>query len=117
MTHYLIMDLGFVCKGPGDTDDAFDAFSDRVLDELIKLQMSGDVGIVGDPDITASLTERTMSILLGIEASTLQDADRLFMANVRCALHAAGCHTAGWPNYEPAENDFPPARKAEFAEA
>ncbi|MGW4663160.1 hypothetical protein [Streptosporangium sandarakinum] len=116
MTHYMTIDMRFVCTGPEDTDDAFDAFSDQVLDELIKLQMV-DVGIVGDPDVTASLTDRTMCILLGIDASTPTDAARLFLANIRCALHAAGCRTPDWVNYEPAEDDLPPVKKAEFADA
>lgn len=115
MTHYLTMDLSFVCTGPDDSDEAFDAFSDRVMDELVKLELV-DTGIV-DPDITASLANRTMSILLGIEASSPVDAGRLFLANVRCALHAAECNTADWPNYEPVDEDFPPVRKAEFSDA
>jgi hypothetical protein len=114
-THYLAIDLRFVCTTPDDSDEAFDGFSDRVLDELVKLEMV-DTGIVG-PDITASLTDRSMSILLGITATTLEDARRLFMANVRCALHAAECGTADWPSYEPADDDFPPIRKADFADA
>ena len=115
MTHYLIIDMNFVCTGPDDSDEAFDAFSDRVMDELIKLQ-TVDPGIT-DPDITASLTERTMSILLGVDAASPNDAVRLFLANVRCALHAAECNTADWPNYEPVDEDFPPVRKADFADA
>lgn len=115
MRHYLAIDLRFVCTDPDDSDDAFDAFSDRVLDELVKLQAVDD-GII-DPDITGSLTNRTMSIMLGIDASTATDARRLFLANVRCALHAADCNTAGWPNYEPAEEPFPPVRDADLADA
>lgn len=115
MTHYLAIDLHFVCTHPDDSDEAFDAFSDRVLDELIKLQAVDD-GII-DPDITASLVQRTMSIGLGIEAATAKDAGRLFLANVRCALHAAECNTADWPNYEPADEDFPPVRQTDFADA
>ena len=116
MTHYLIMDLRFVCTGPDDTDEAFDAFTDRVVDELLKLEAFKDTGIVG-PDITASLASRSMSILMGIEASTRKDARSLYLANVRCALHAAECNTADWPNYEPASDTLPPVRTADFAEA
>lgn len=116
MTHYLIMDLRFVCTGPDDSDEAFDAFTDRIMDELVKLEAFEDTGIV-DPDLTASLTNRTVSILMGIEASTPKDAVKLYLANVRCALHAAECNTAGWPNYEPADDALPPVRAADYADA
>ena len=116
MTHYLVMDMRFVCTGPDDSDEAFDAFTDRIMDELVKLEAFQDTGII-DPDLTASLVERRASVLLGIEASTRQDATRLFLANVRCALHAAECNTADWPHYEPAEGGFDPVRQADFADA
>lgn len=115
LTHHLAIDLRFVCTTPDDSDEAFDEFSDRVMDELVKLE-TVDTGIV-DPTITASLAGRTMSILMGITATTPEDARRLFLANARCALHAAECNTADWPNYEPAEGDFPPIRKADLADA
>ncbi|MFD9950793.1 hypothetical protein ACFWYW_58525 [Nonomuraea sp. NPDC059023] len=116
MIYYLVMDLDFVCTQPDDSEEDFDAFTDRVMDELLKLESLKDSGIVG-PDSTAGLSERTMSILMGVDASTRQDATRLFLANVRCALHAAECSTADWPNYEPAADELPPVRTADFAEA
>ncbi|MFI0422856.1 hypothetical protein [Spongiactinospora sp. 9N601] len=115
MTHYLRLDAVFVCTDKADSDEAFDDFTDRVFDELLKLQAI-DTGIV-EPDVTANLAERKMSILLGIEASTSRDAIRLFLANVRCALHAAECGTEGWPRYEPADDPLPPVRHVDFAGA
>ena len=114
MLHYLRMDAGFVCSDPDDSDDAFDAFTDRVLDELLNLQAL-DVGVV-EPDITASLTARRIHFLMGIEASTQQDAIRLFLANVQCALHAAECNTEGFPRYEPAVDTRPAMRRVEPAD-
>jgi hypothetical protein len=115
MTHYLRMDAGFVCSDPDDSDDAFDAFTDRVFDELLKLQAL-DVGIV-EPDLTASLVERRIHFLMGIEASTHDDAIKLFLANVQCALHAAECSTEGFPRYEPTRDAKPSIRRVQLADA
>ncbi|QSB14379.1 hypothetical protein JQS43_23270 [Natronosporangium hydrolyticum] len=110
-TYYFVMDLEFATDGPDSPDD-FDAFADRVLDALGELE-EADSGIV-DPDVTASLTKRTLSVLMGVVADSRDDARRLFAANVRTALHVAGCGTPGWPNVPgqlpaPYEPDYAPA--------
>jgi hypothetical protein len=116
MTVYdLQVDLGFVCSGADDTDAAYDAFTDRVMDALCDLA-EADSGIV-DPDISARLADRSLSIQIGIEADSFKDALRLFSANVRTALHAAECHTPGWPAFRPAADKLPQARKVNFADA
>jgi hypothetical protein len=115
MTHYLRMDAGFVCTDQDDSDDAFDAFTDRVFDELVKLQ-GLEVGIV-EPDLTASLVERRIHFLMGIEAATQVDAIKLFLANVQCALHAAECGTKGFPRYELTQGEQPSTRRVELADA
>jgi hypothetical protein len=51
--------------------------------------------------MTAAITRRRATIDMRIEADTLNDAARLFLANVRTALHAAGCGTPAWPPYKP----------------
>lgn len=107
--HYLVMDITFLSP-PGETDGTFDEFTTRVLDELCKLE-DADAGII-DPDITASLTNRELSVYMGVEADSRRDALRLFSANVRAALHAAGCGTAGWP---PPPADLPAPREPEYA--
>lgn len=112
--HYLQVDLDFVCGGSGDSDEAFDAFTDRVMDALCDLA-EADSDIV-DPDTSARLTDRSMSIVMGVEADSFRDALRLFSANVRTALHAAECHTPGWPSFKPA-TDRLQAHKADFADA
>lgn len=115
MTVYgLQVDLGFVCGGADDTDEAFDAFTDRVMDALCDLA-EADTGVV-DPDISARLADRSLSILIGIEADSFKDALRLFSANVRTALHAAECHTPDWPTFRPVTEKLPPAHKVDFAD-
>lgn len=56
---------------------------------------------ITDPDITASLTDLTISVYMGIRADTQRDAERLFTSSVRTALHAAGCGTRGGLTSQP----------------
>lgn len=114
-THYLAADLNFICTDPGrDTDENFDAFTDAVADELLALA-EVDPGII-DPDLTTVITERWVSVLIGITADTFDDAVRLFSANVRSALHATGCGTPDWPMFKPT-TPTPRVRGADFAGA
>lgn len=96
--HYLTANFAFDSE-PEATDDQFEEFLDRVMDELLNLE-EVDPGII-DPDMTASLAERTIAVNMGVEADTTGDAARLYLANVRTALHAAGCGTPDWPTFEP----------------
>lgn len=116
-THYLVMDMGFKHTGEAatDTDEEFDAFTDRVLDALADLERV-DAGLA-DPDITASIADREMSVSMRIDADTLPDALRIFSANVRTALHVAGCRTVGWRVLEHKGQSLPPARKLDLADA
>ncbi len=117
--HYLVMDLGFTYVGkPGDdTDEEFDAFTEHVLAALCDLEKV-DRGLF-DPDITATIARREMAIMMCIEADTFPDAMRIFSANVRTALHVAGCGTAGWgpPVFRPEGKELPPARRVDLADA
>jgi hypothetical protein len=98
LTYYLKADLTFECTDPSrDTDDGFDEFTNAVEAALADL-CDVDDGII-DPDMTVTITERWASILIGIEADTASDAARLFSANLRTALHAAGCGTPDWPTF------------------
>lgn len=99
--HHLVADLSFEARNGSVGDDEFDAFVGRVMDELDKLQEC-DSGIV-DPDIVGSIAQRTMSVTMGVEAASAEDASRLFVANVRVALHAAECETREWPYFAPVE--------------
>jgi hypothetical protein len=84
-----------------DSDDVFDAFVDRFIDELDNLQECGP-GIV-DPDVAGNLAHRTVEVTMGVEAGNLEDACRLFSANIRAALHAAECETPTWPRFVPTD--------------
>jgi hypothetical protein len=110
-TFYFVMDMDFVTTLP-DTEHDFDEFTTRVMDELCKLE-TVDSGII-DPDITASLTQRCLSVLMGVEADSRRDARRLFSANVRTALHVAGCGTKGWPAFP---DELPTPQEPEYATA
>jgi len=114
---YLVMDMRFKHTGKAstDTDDEFDAFTDRVLDALADLERA-DPGLA-DPDIMAAIADREMSVSMRVDADTLPDALRIFSANVRTALHVAGCGTAGWRVLQHQGQSLPPARKVDLADA
>jgi hypothetical protein len=97
---YLTADMEFACTDPArDTDGNFEAFLDAVMEALADLE-DVDHGI-SSSDMTATITLRRAAIDMGVEADTLNDAMRLFLANVRTVLHAAGCGTQLWPAYKP----------------
>jgi hypothetical protein len=100
MMFYLTADLEFRCTDPArDTDGGFEAFLDGVTEALADLE-DVDKGITAT-DLTATITRRRASVDMGMEADSLNDAIRLYLANTRAALHAAGCITANWPVYKP----------------
>nr|WP_221442460.1 hypothetical protein [Nocardiopsis algeriensis] len=95
----MTVDLAFENPSGLATDEDFDDFVDRFLDELDNL-VESDPGIV-DPDVAGSLAQRTITVTMGVEAGTVEDGARLFFANVRCALHAAESATPNWPTFAP----------------
>lgn len=115
--HHLVMDLEFTYAGKrgGDSDDLFDAFTDHVLAALNDLEKV-DSGLA-DPDITATISRRELSITMRIEADTYADARRIFSANVRTALHTVGCRTPNWPTFRPEGEELPPVRKVDLQDA
>jgi hypothetical protein len=97
---YLTADMEFACTEPArDTDGNFEAFLDAVAEALADLE-DVDPGITS-ADLTGTITKRRAAIDMAIEADSLDDAFRLFLANTRAALHAAGCGTPNWPVYKP----------------
>jgi hypothetical protein len=97
---YLTAAMEFACTDPvRDTDGNFEAFLDAVMEALADLEDIDD-GIIG-ADLTATITRRRASVDMGIEADSLNDAIRLFLANTRTALHAEGRGTPNWPVYRP----------------
>lgn len=112
---YLTATMEFACTDPPrDTDGNFEAFLDAVMEELANLE-DLDEGISG-ADLTATITKRRATVDMSIEADSLNDAFRLFLANTRTALHAAGCGTANWPVYKPL-NQTPSVREIDHADA
>lgn len=110
----MTMDMKFECVPPDSSTDDFDDFTTRVMDALCDLE-EVDTGI-SDPDITASLTNLALSVYMRVEADSERDAMRLFTANVRTALHAAGCWTANWPMFRPPD-ELPTPRQVDLAGA
>lgn len=82
----LLVDVVFTAQD--STPEAFDAFLDRVLDELAKIGVEADV--------TASLAKYEASFEMAVSSADL-DQFSAAVASLRAALHAADCATAGWP--------------------
>ena len=113
MTYYLQARLTFTCDNSEmNTDEAFDVFVDAVQEQLDIIE-GLDEGFI-DPDITVGIRDRWVEFLIGINAGSLDDAIRIFLPNLRCALHAAGCGTAGWPTFKP-PTQTPEVHKAEVS--
>ena len=113
MTYYLQARLTFTCDNSEmNTDEAFDVFVDAVQEQLDIIE-GLDEGFI-DPDITVGIRDRWVEFLIGINAGSLDDAIRIFLPNLRCALHAAGCGTAGWPTFKPT-TQTPEVHKAEVS--
>ena len=75
--------------GPAD-EPAFNQFLDTVQDELLELDS------VTDPTLSASLADRTISIMLTVDADSPESLVTTGMAAIRTAFHAAGAATADW---------------------
>lgn len=86
MNTNLLIDVTF--SSDTATPEAFEAFLERVIDELAQ------IGI--ESDVTASLAKYEASFELDVTSADF-DVINSAMANLRTALHAADCQTAGWP--------------------
>lgn len=80
---------------PHGTDEQFDEFLDAVQEHLDSLG--------AEVQMAASLAERTAEFATSIEAANFESAVNSLLVDVRTALHAAGCHTDGWPRYVPSD--------------
>lgn len=77
---------------PDVSDEDFEQFLDCVMDEFDKIHR--------EMDLTASLADRA-AVFLGLaEAADDLAATEQFLADVRTALHAAGCSTPRWEKVE-----------------
>lgn len=82
----LLVDVAFASDSA--TPDEFEDFLERVIGQLEK------IGI--EADVTASLAKFEASFELTVTSADF-DVFSSAMGNLRTALHAADCRTAGWP--------------------
>jgi hypothetical protein len=83
---YFSVEVNFIAANP--SADAFEAFLDRVVDELESLGV--------EVDVTAALASYEASFLMA--TPDLSDESLIgILTGLRAALHAADCGTAGWP--------------------
>lgn len=102
MSGHFALNIEFVSV-PHGTDDEFEAFLDHVLEQL--------EGIDCDVSMSASLANRTASFAIHVEGD-VDDVETRFLIDLRTALHAANCGTAGWPTFVPRRQsveEFQPA--------
>jgi hypothetical protein len=89
---YLAVGMQFVNPDGTATEEDFEAFLDRVIEELDNLG--------SEADVTSSLARMDAEFGVGIESETFEDATASFLTALRTALHAAECNTADWPEFE-----------------
>ncbi|MBB2921281.1 hypothetical protein [Cellulomonas cellasea] len=80
------VELTFVSP-EGSTDEDFEAFLECVIEELENIGRD-------DVELSASLANRS-AIFTVFGTEELPSVDSV-LADLRTALHAANCHTAGW---------------------
>ena len=76
-----------VYRRPARSDEEFDAFLDRVLDEFYKIDV--------EADYLADMEDLRVEWTITVDAEGL-DALIAATSNLRTALHAAECATADW---------------------
>ncbi|QVQ53274.1 hypothetical protein J4H86_05740 [Spiractinospora alimapuensis] len=99
MKYRLAVAVSFATASGCDMVEAFDEFTNRVMDELLVLEEIN--GGIHDPDAPAGLTAHTLSVTLVVDAETRPDATVMFLDTVRTALQAAGGATGDRPHVDP----------------
>lgn len=89
---HLAVELTFE-SDPHGSDEQFEAFLDEVMVQL--------ENIGREMTLAARLVERVADFATVIEAEKIEDALAELLPDLRSALHAAGCVTAGWPEFVP----------------
>lgn len=92
---HLAVQTMFISDQPA-TDDQFEAFLDEVVRQL------DNIGC--EVNLAARLAERMAEFATAISAADFATAATTFLANLRTALHAAGCITADWPKFEASQH-------------
>ncbi|MFK3980120.1 hypothetical protein ACI2K4_07015 [Micromonospora sp. NPDC050397] len=80
-------------SNPHGSDEQFEAFLDEVIDQLDRIGR--------EVSLAARLADRVADFAATIEADEIEGALSLLLPDLRAALHAAGCSTAGWPEFIP----------------
>lgn len=91
--YHLAAEMSFDADGPTPTDEQFEAFLDEMCDQLDAIDR--------EVHLTARLRDRVASFGMTYEADSYEEAANQLLADMRTALHAAGCPTPGWPRFEP----------------
>jgi hypothetical protein len=92
---HLAVGMTFTSSRPA-TDEEFEGFLDEVVDQLERI---GRHAI-----LAARITDRIADFAIGAEADDFAIATSGFLVDIRTALHAAGCSTAGWPKFTATEH-------------
>lgn len=92
---HLAVQITFVVSGPS-TDEQFEAFLDEVVSQLDNIGREVNLG--------ARLRDRVADFATSMPASDFPSAASVFLADLRTALHAAGCNTPDWPRFEASEH-------------
>lgn len=95
--HHVRSQIEFTSDNPSDADDDFDAFVDAFEHALINLA-DRDSRLV-DPNTAGSLRDRWVNVLMGVDASSKQEAAQAFSDTVRTALSEVECETPDWPSF------------------
>lgn len=92
MSYHLAVEICFT-SAEDSTDEHFEAFLDEMLASLEQIGR--------DVNLSARFAERVADVAGVVAAPDFESAVSAFLADLRTALHAAGCSTAGWPRFEP----------------
>lgn len=92
---HIAVEMMFTSDQPA-TDEHFEAFLDEVICHL--------ENIGAEVSLAARLRDRVADFATVIEAADFHAAGQVFLGDLRTALHAAGCGTAGWPRFKPGEH-------------
>lgn len=89
----LSVEMIFKSAPTQNTDDQFEAFLDEVLAQFDRIGR--------EVNLAARIGDRSAEFAVTVDAENFDNAFNGFMPDLRTALHAAGCVTAGWPRFEP----------------
>lgn len=75
-----------------DAVEDLDRHTDRVMDELLKLESA----TITDADLSAMLSTGIVELSITVAAGDFDEAVECADSCIRAAIHSAGGHTPGW---------------------